>query len=137
MIVEPTADCMENVNECNSGEEWLHRVDLYNKQVRKIWEELRKELGDKMVFDEEVMLLAFDVEKMFPSLIPEDVARSVREEMLRSPLKYAGINAKEVARYLAMTLTNQTIKEEKIGNLLQKREHNKGPKPGVTGNSAK
>ena len=136
-IVESVADCQEDTDETVSSEDWLAKCDEFNQNLDMIQAEIEGEKGDKVVMGDEKMIIASDIVKMFPSMDAEDTSKAVEEEIIRSRMSFSQINVKETQRYLAMTATRKEIKDAKVEEFVPRREHTRGPAPGITGEQAK
>ena len=100
-ILEPVAAAMEGSDEVISSEQLLNLIDTAN--------------SDEKINDDSIELTAYDAKALYPSLDTNITAKAVREEVLKSPVQFEGLNSKEMARYLA---ANQTRGNKKHGECM-------------------
>ena len=63
-----------------------------------------------------------DIEALYPSIHQKDGPRIVAEEIIRSDLRYEGVDVRKAAIYLAATLSKERQTVEGIGHLLPQRK---------------
>ena len=73
-----------------------------------------------------------DVETLYPSLDVDECGKSVRKMIETSSLQ-TEVNDDELALYLAVNMEDFDIEEERLGDLVKRRRHLRGRRPGITG----
>ena len=83
------------------------------------------------------VLIGADVVGLYPSLDAELSAEAVREETVRSEIKFKGINNKEALRYIAVNCDKFEARRLGLEHLVPVRRFKKGQKPTIRGADAK
>ena len=68
-----------------------------------------------------------------PSLKIMMTARLVKEEAMKSKIKFIGLNYKELARYVRIGYDHFEIRAMKLDRIVPRRRYNRGTEPGITG----
>ena len=133
-FLEPLADSEEENFEIISSEDLLYRARICNEMIRKDWES-RQEDGDLEEMPEIVMIGA-DVKALFPSIMSRRTGRIVRKALLRSRLKFKGINYKAAAMYVRFEMDHFEIRALGLEKIVPRRRHHKGAEPRIPGREA-
>ena len=88
--------------------------------------------GIRKAGSKEAMVGSLDVKSLYPSLDQEGAAEMVSQLVLRSRMKFPGVDYRAAQVYLASTLDEEMIKKESLQKLLPARMHRKGKRPGAT-----
>ena len=136
-FVDPLADCIEGRIEVISGSEMLHRVDSLNKLI-EIQEKEKGNIDEiqEIIDLRNAVLTGSDAVGLYPSLLKISTGNVVREEAMKSTIKWEGLDYKECARYIAIHYEPWEIKRMKLQRVIPKRRFHKGAKPGVKGKEA-
>ena len=73
-----------------------------------------------------------DAEALYPSLKIRECARIVCQAIMNTKAEFEGIDYEEAVKYIAMTMTEDEIREEGNEHLIPKRKHKQGVRPGIT-----
>ena len=103
-----------------STEEMVTHIQEANKKI----EESNKD---------SIMVGSMDVEALYPSIHQREGARIVAEEIVKSDIKYEGVDVRKAAVYLATTLDKERQTSEGIAHLLpvRKAKGRQGRKPTI------
>ena len=96
IIVRKIADDADDGNVSKSTEEFLAKVEEYNKT--------RTEINPN---NEKVVIGSMDIEKWYPSTIAEPSAKEIRNMYEESEIEFNGINYNVVCKYLGEFLTEE------------------------------
>ena len=126
-IVESLSQSVEDSGEVISTEDLISKIEEYNAKIRS---------GE--ISDEELILLGIDAVALFPSLDPEQTAKEVREEFVRSEMVLDPEVWKweELVTYVAMNHTQEEIDKLGLSQVIPRRKFAKGVRPGVTSDDA-
>ena len=83
-----------------------------------------------------IVLIGADVEALYPSPDPIRTGEAIREETIKSEVKWAGVDWAETLKYLRLNLTKYRARQLQIEHLLPTRKFSKGPDPGITSENA-
>ena len=119
-LVAPISRTRESQKECQSTEEMVTHIQEANKKI----EESNKD---------SIMVGSMDVEALYPSIHQREGARIVAEEIVKSDIKYEGVDVRKAAVYLATTLDKERQTSEGIAHLLpvRKAKGRQGRKPTI------
>ena len=98
---------------------WVSSSEIHNKWVQ--------DRSKKMV------VIGSDCISLYPNLTKLETADKVPEAIMESEVKWADINYKEAVRYLVLSRPKEWCSRSGPRRVLPHRRHNKGVKPGVTG----
>ena len=112
-----------------------NRVGHLDNVHTKNNEQAEAELGKNGRFTnkEKMIVAGFDVKTLYPSLTARHAAKVIKEVILKSKMKWEGINYKEAARYCAMCYDQFEMRANGLDRIAPWRRYRKGCKPGVTG----
>ena len=127
----PLGEILSDVlNKLGDELEEEQRVLAYNTEeviveFEKVNEKSKRGEVDKLV------AFSMDVEKLYPSLEVEHVARLVRDTFNTAKLEVE-TNDVELGLYIAVTRSRKEVEALGLGEVVQKRLKSHGPKPGIT-----
>ena len=133
-FIEPLADSIEGKIEVISGEEMLNRIDRLNKLV-----EIQGEEGEATRDTEDLVdltravLTGADAVGLYPSMKKRTTGKVIREEAIRSEVKWQNISWREAARYVAINCEPWEVFDMGLARVVPWRRFKMGCKPGVTG----
>ena len=81
-------------------------------------------------------MIGADIEALYLSLDPIRTGEAIREETMKSEIKWEGIDWHEALKYLRINLTPYQARTLGIEHLLPERKFSRGPKPGITSDNA-
>ena len=116
--VQPGRSTAEDTVYAVSTEDVLNVLEDAEEEVER--------LGDKVVVG------SADVKALYPSLDAVTTAKICGDLVARSGVKVKGFKPEDAALYIAATHTQEEIDEAGLTNLIPKRRHHKGARPGVT-----
>ena len=117
-FLEAMADCKENTIEVISTEDFVNRINEFNKVSCE---------GENLV------IVGADATALFPSMWARTTGRTVGKAALKTTLVVKGLNYREMARYVAMEMDRFEIRYYNLDRIAPRRRFKKGTKPGVTG----
>ena len=74
-----------------------------------------------------------DVVGMYPALEAETTSEAIRQEVIRSRIRYENVNWPEATRYIAANSTEFETRQMGVHNLIPRRRYTKGATPGPRG----
>ena len=80
-----------------------------------------------------MVIMGFDVVSLYPNLDIEKVGERVRKTVLKSNIKWEGINYLEAVRYIALNWPEDKCRQSKLRRVLPWRRKHHGTRPGVRG----
>ena len=107
ILVRAITNASETGYEIKSTEEMLHKFEEYNR--------MRKELR---VEGKNIIVGSMDINKFYPSIIPEGSGKSIRRVFGKSKVKLEGLEVDPICKYLGKHLTAEEIEEEGFGEIL-------------------
>ena len=117
----------EERSEVISTEELCNEVEEVNKEIMRTGERRGPyQLAGSTVVG------SCDVSAFYPSIDVEVAAEEVKQEIIESKVDIEGLDIGEVALYLACSMTQEEIDQEGLTNVVHKRRHNRGARPGLT-----
>ena len=114
-IVKRVAEDADSGNVCKSVEELLGKFEEYNKN--------RVENGHG---EENIIVGSMDIEKWYPKTKPIPSAKTIKQMILNSKIKFDGINYEEVAKYLGKYMTIEEILEVEMEEILHGGSQKRG-----------
>ena len=90
-LVAPVSRAREIQKECQSTEEMVTHIQTANQKIME---------SDT----ESIMVGSMDVEALYPSIHQREGAKIVTEEIIKSDIKYEGVDTRKAAVYLAATM---------------------------------
>ena len=81
----------------------------------------------------DLVCFSMDAKSLYPNIQVGRSAYVVRDVIENSDVTIKGVDSLELARYLAVNMTDQDIKEANLEELVMTRRYSRGPKPKVTG----
>ena len=140
-VLESVAKAIEAPYSVISAEDLLARVSKFNQELRAKRaaekepgskdaepEDPGDEKGNQVDMEEELVLIGNDVTALYPSLTMTNTARIVRNQILKSKVKFEGFDMDKGRAYLAMN--QDKIEEiEKIRKLLPRKKAKTGVTP--------
>ena len=111
LIINNFADSEENKNECMSSEEMRAAFEKFNEYEDDIREGCR--------------IISMDVKALFPSMKWDDIISAVKEMILRSEMTIEDVDWGEVAKYIAVMVTQEEIDAEGLSHVIPKRKKNR------------
>ena len=122
-LVEAVADTFEGDFESISTEDAASRIDNYNSKIELNEDEIR-------------YLMGADAISLFPSLDNMKAAQLVAEEFLNGSLIVEGADYQEIALYVALNWSPDTIRSRGLQEYAPTRRSKYGQRPGITGEGA-
>jgi hypothetical protein len=117
--------------------------DFEDLEVRKVKrkESLRgnglrsKDVDNNLIQDKgsKIQIVGSDVEALYPSLDAVEVAQIVFNAMMKTEIKFKGVNYMEACRMIALTSTEQECRLGPLKRVLPVRRHVNGTRPGISG----
>ena len=101
-------------DECISTEDFLYNVDLMNQKMSS---------GDKKA---PTIIGSLDVTNLYGSIDKRTAANLVRERALNSNMSWENIDYRWAMIYLALTLSNREIVDQKLQRLIPRRNSKSG-----------
>ena len=89
------------------------------------------------VHDEELVVVGADVKSLYPSLPDVEVAVICYKAIMRSGIRFEGINLKTAGKYVAMHLTKEEQAMSPLAGILPRRTAKGGVRPGVSADPRK
>ena len=114
-------------NMLEKSKSFLARVERVNKTLVKT-----VLISDDSKMVEQLMILGTDAVALYPSLDKHETGRVVREHCEKTSLKFVGLNWKELARYLAITLSPEEIELSALKKFIPTSTKTGGTRPGIT-----
>ena len=74
-----------------------------------------------------------DAKALYPSLQIRMTARLVKQEAMKTKIKFEGLNYKEMARYVRIGYDHFQIRAMKLERIVPRRRYCHGTEPGITG----
>ena len=112
-------------------------TDVYRdeKTVCSSTEELLAEVGrlNDEGLDELDIVGSMDVIALYPSLDIDFTIQKVCEVLYESPVRYEGLNVKELGLYLSLVMNDDELSEKGVHTGCPKRRFPNGPRPNITG----
>ena len=128
MMINYAADATESETECKSTEEAMHKILETNKSLSDTQNSHQME---------DLVVLSMDVKALYPSLKIKEVIPIIYQMIIRlqeeEKLCIEDVDWAEVGKYLAVTCSEEEIKEKKLSSAIPKRavgEDTRGKKPG-------
>ena len=96
---------------------------------------LSKDVDNKLIQDRgsKIQIVGSDVEALYPSLEAVEVAQVVFNAMMKSEIKFRGMNYMEACRMIALTSTEQECRLGPLKRVLPVRRFVNGVRPGISG----
>ena len=82
------------------------------------------------------MLVGADIEGIYPSLDPQRTGETVRQETMKSDVKWKGVDWGEALKDLKIGMAPYKARQLEVEHLLPRRMFNKGHAPGITSENA-
>ena len=73
------------------------------------------------------MVCGADVVGMYPALEAETTSEAIRQEVIRSRIRYEGVNWSNATRYIAANSTEFETRQMGVHNLIPRRRYTGGP----------
>ena len=119
-VIESVANAVKDPCEVISSEDMLSRIHRCNKDLETLKQQ-RQEQGETLTEDEErIYVIGADVIALFPSMTSVRSARIAREEVVKSPIEFEGMNYKEMSCYIAI-MEKMTSGVDKVRRVLPRR----------------
>ena len=134
-ILEPLAIRMGMGYEFVSTEDLLAKLDRHNANIggiKRYYEEKLGRIIDTDKLGELLVIVAADCIAMFPSMDGANTGRIVGKMFRESDLQIAGVNWKELSRYVYLMATPSECRQHGVLHLLPTRRYKHGPTPGMT-----
>ena len=121
---------------------WMkrYRRDTWEQEVGwdpldrdKVWDSSEVLAEDVQDYQTRMVLMGFDVESLYPNLDIDIVGDRVKEAVMKSDIKWEGINYLEAVRYIALNWTESRCRSSNLRKVLPWRRKNNGTRPGVRG----
>ena len=80
-----------------------------------------------------IQVVGSDVEALYPSLDAVEVAQIVYNAMLKTEVKFKGVNFQEARRMIARTSSEQECRLGPLRRVLPVRRYKNGTRPGISG----
>ena len=89
------------------------------------------------IHDEELVVVGADVKSLYPSLPDVEVAVICYKAIMRSGIKFEGINFRMAGKYVAMHLSKEEQAMSPLAGVLPRRTARGGVRPGVSADPRK
>ena len=128
-FLESIANSILNAYEVISSEDLLAKIAECNRKVsEKIKEKIER--GEKVDWEEEIVIFGNDVVALFPSMTSANTGRIIRRQISKSGMKIDGIDYKHVLLYIMLN-KNMTGDLGSLVRLLPWRRGVTGTAPGM------
>ena len=96
---------------------------------------LASDVDNKVIQDRgaKIQVVGSDVEALYPSLDAVEVAQIVYNAMLKTDVKFKGVNYQEACRMIALTSSEQECRLGPLKRVLPVRRYKNGTRPGISG----
>ena len=110
-VLNDYCNVAEIETECRSGEEMKAAFEKYNKE-------------EGVESKKKCKVISMDVKALYPSMEWDEIDKAVRELIETSEREIEGVDWYETGKYLAVEMTEEEIKKEKLKTALPKRKGN-------------
>ena len=108
-IINDYCNVAEIKTECRSGEEMKAAFEIFNNEEE---DDVKKECR----------IISMDVRALYPSMEWDEIDKAIRELIETSQEQVKGIDWYELGKYLAVMMSEEEIKKERIKTAIPKRE---------------
>ena len=117
-IAEKISDSFEANSECQNLEQMMRGIREANSEIKNL---------DK---DAKITIGSMDAVSLYPNLKLEEVLQICLEMVIKSKIKFASVNWKEISKYLRIKMTKEEVMKAGINQFLPVRYTSRG-KPSI------